>query len=85
MPRPVERLAATIRRIRAGGPFADPADGAEFPNAAFALPVRAAGYYHEYLVPLPGGVAGADLMVVGARGEMYWTTDGALRFVRVVP
>ncbi len=81
---PPEALA-TIRRIRAGGPSTDPADGAEFLNAAGVLPVRATGYYHAYGVPIPSGEVGADLIVAGAHGEMYWTTDGSTSFMRVVP
>ena len=81
---PPEALA-TIRRIRAGGSFTDAADVVEYVNAAGALPAQAAGYYHAYRVPVPAADAGSDVMVAGARGEMYWTTDGGLTFARVVP
>ncbi len=81
---PPEALA-TIRRIRAGGSFTHAADVVEYANAAGALPAQAAGYYHAYRVPVPAAEAGSDVIVAGARGEMYWTTDGGLTFVRVVP
>ena len=75
----------TIRVVRAGGPFRYERDGAVFGNFERLLPRRARGYYREYTVETPGlKHRGARRIVVGARGELYYTDDHYRTFKKVV-
>jgi len=75
----------TIRALRAGGPFRYERDGAVFGNFERLLPRRARGYYREYTVETPGlKHRGARRIVVGARGELYYTDDHYRTFKKVV-
>ena len=68
--------ASTVARIEAGGPLPNAQDGAVFENRERLLPMRQAGYYHEYTVTTPGATdRGARRIVTGRDGEMYWTAD----------
>ena len=81
------QVAATYRLVRAGGPFPYPAhDGAVFGDLERSLPVEPANYYREYTVPTPGAAdRGARRLIVGARGEVYYTPDHYRSFVVVDP
>jgi ribonuclease T1 len=55
-----------------------------FHNAEHQLPEAPDGYYREYTVPTPGSsTRGARRIIVGARGEYYYTGDHYASFVRV--
>ena len=74
----------TIQRIRAGGPFPYERDGAVFLNFERLLPRHDRDYYREYTVATPGlKHRGARRIVVGRRGELYYTADHYRSFKRV--
>ncbi|HWI36214.1 MAG TPA: ribonuclease domain-containing protein [Burkholderiales bacterium] len=76
---------ATLALIQKGGPFPHARDGVVFSNREGQLPKRRRGYYHEYTVPTPGARdRGARRIVVGERGEIYYTNDHYRSFRRVV-
>jgi guanyl-specific ribonuclease Sa len=60
-------------------------DGIEFENRKNPLPVREKGYYKEYTVPPPAGVAnrGVERLVVGKNGEVYYSPDHYENFVKI--
>ncbi len=69
-------VAKTLSRIEAGQslPFAD--DGITFENREHRLPARPRGYYHEFVHPTPHLPSpGPQRIVVGERGEVYYTPD----------
>jgi ribonuclease T1 len=75
---------ATIRLIRAGGPFPYDRDGAIFGNFERQLPARERGYYREYTVRTPGiKHRGARRIVAGRGGELFYTDDHYRSFSRV--
>ena len=75
---------ATIRRIRQGGPFPYTKDGTVFRNRERLLPQAANGYYREYTVTTPGRRdRGAQRIITGQQGEIYYTGDHYASFVRV--
>ena len=75
---------ATIRLIRAGGPFPYDRDGAIFGNFERQLPARERGYYREYTVRTPGVKhRGARRIVAGGGGELFYTDDHYRSFRRV--
>jgi ribonuclease T1 len=75
---------ATIRLIRAGGPFPYERDGAIFGNFERQLPPRERGYYREYTVRSPGlKHRGARRIVAGRDGELFYTDDHYRSFRRV--
>ena len=75
---------ATIRLIRAGGPFPYDRDGAIFANFERQLPARERGYYREYTVRTPGvSHRGARRIVAGRGGELFYTDDHYRSFSRV--
>jgi ribonuclease T1 len=81
LPEEAQRVLSTVR---AGGPFDYREDGATFGNREVLLPVRAYGYYREYTVPTPGETdRGPRRLVVGQRGDVYWTTDHYASFQQV--
>jgi ribonuclease T1 len=66
----------TLALIDKGGPFPYDRDGITFSNAERLLPQQARGYYREYTVPTPGSRdRGARRLVVGSRGDVYYTDD----------
>jgi guanyl-specific ribonuclease Sa len=71
------QVAATLRLIKAGGPFPYPRnDGVVFHNAEKLLPAEPDGYYREYTVPTPGSSDRGTRRIVTARdGTYYWTAD----------
>ncbi|MGZ8263001.1 MAG: ribonuclease domain-containing protein [Burkholderiales bacterium] len=76
---------ATLALVRSRGPFPYARDGVVFGNYERRLPARERGYYREYTVPTPGlSHRGARRIVVGRRGELYYTDDHYRTFRRVV-
>ncbi|WP_333842307.1 ribonuclease domain-containing protein [Pelomicrobium sp.] len=74
----------TLALIRQGGPFPYAKDGTEFRNREGRLPPKPPGYYREYTVPTPGARdRGARRIVMGARGEAYYTEDHYRSFMRI--
>ena len=66
----------TIVLIRKGGPFPYQKDGSVFGNRERLLPRRERGYYREYTVRTPGSRdRGAQRIVAGKSGELYYTDD----------
>jgi ribonuclease T1 len=76
----------TIKNIKNGGPFQFPNhDGTTFSNREEMLPSKPLGYYKEYTVPTPGiHSRGAQRIVTGQSGEMYYTPDHYNTFERVI-
>jgi ribonuclease T1 len=81
LPREVRMTLAVIRK---GGPFPHAKDGAVFGNREGLLPKEKRGYYREYTVKAPGErTRGARRIVVGKRGELYYTDDHYNTFRRI--
>lgn len=79
---------ATLRLIRAGGPFPYARDGVVFGNYERRLPDRPRGYYHEYTVPTPGVASrGARRLVAGGQppDEFWYSDDHYESFHRLEP
>lgn len=77
-------LGDTLTRIANGESYPHRNDGTEFQNREGLLPEEAPGYYKEYVVPTPGNPgAGAQRVVMGQNGEVYYTPDHYKSFVRV--
>jgi ribonuclease T1 len=75
----------TLALIDRGGPFPYRQDNTVFTNVERILPVRAAGYYHEYTVVTPGSAdRGTRRLVVGGRGDIFYTGDHYATFRQVV-
>ncbi|BAU55619.1 DUF6443 domain-containing protein [Mucilaginibacter gotjawali] len=81
----VNDLGPTINRIETGGSFPHRNDASIFMNRDGLLPAKPLGYYTEYVHPTPGLLnrPGAMRFVVGQNGEMYFTADHYLTFIRV--
>jgi guanyl-specific ribonuclease Sa len=81
---PAETLEV-LDAIEAGGPHPYRQDGSTFFNREGLLPLEADGYYREYTVETPGSPdRGARRLVVGGRGEVFYTDDHYGSFVEVV-
>jgi ribonuclease T1 len=77
-------LRPELARIERGERDAHPNDGAVFQNREGRLPRQERGYYREYVVRTPGiGHAGPQRLIVGARGEIYYTPDHYRSFRRI--
>ncbi|MGC3581575.1 DUF637 domain-containing protein, partial [Pseudomonas aeruginosa] len=77
-------LGPTLDRIKSGGSYPHKNDGSIFQNRAGDLPVKPAGYYTEYVHPTPGVTGpGAQRIVVGKGGEMYYTADHYKTFIPI--
>ena len=76
----------TIKNIKNGGPFPFPNhDGTTFSDREEMLPSKPLSYYKEYTVPTPGiHSRGAQRIVTGESGEMYYTPDHYNTFERVI-
>ena len=71
--------------IDRGGPHPYRQDGSTFFNREGLLPFEDEGYYAEYTVETPRSPdRGARRLVVGARGEVFYTADHYASFVEVV-
>jgi ribonuclease T1 len=78
------QVRSTLVLVERGGPFPYEQDGAVFENREGLLPGRPSGYYHEYTVPTPGSPdRGARRLVVGGKGEDYYTSDHYNSFRRI--
>ena len=74
----------TIALLRKGGPYPYERDGTVFGNFEKLLPIRERGYYREYTVPTPGVKSrGAQHIVAGKGGELYYTDDHYKSFRRI--
>ena len=83
-------LWMTLERIVAGEKFPHRNDGSVFKNRPLPgekvpeLPVKPEGYYREFVHPTAGvGGPGAQRVVIGRGGEIYYTPDHYKTFVEV--
>lgn len=71
--------------IESGGPYPYRQDGSTFFNREGRLPLEEERYYREFTVETPGSLdRGARRLVVGERGEVFYTDDHYDSFVEVV-
>ena len=76
----------TLALVKSGGPYPYPQDGMAFSNREGLLPREPSGYYREYTVVTPGSAdRGARRIIVGQRGEDYYTDDHYTSFREVLP
>lgn len=79
-------LQPRLNRIKAGGKLPHRNDGAVFKNREGLLPNKPPGYYREYVHPTPGiSGPGAQRVVAGQGGEVYYTPDHYNTFIPVMP
>lgn len=77
-------LRPTLERIELGRRLRFPNDGSVFQNRERRLPRQPAGYYREYVHPTPNDDGpGAQRLVVGREGEVYYTPDHYRTFRRI--
>lgn len=77
-------LKPTIDRIAAGIKNQHQNDGSVFRNLSHKLPRKSRNYYREYVVPTKGiHGPGPQRLIIGERGEMYYTSDHYETFVTV--
>lgn len=77
-------LRPELARIERGERDPHRNDGAVFQNREGRLPKQQRGYYREYVVRTPGiGHAGPQRLIIGARGEIYYTPDHYRSFRRI--
>jgi filamentous hemagglutinin len=77
-------LRPELARIERGERDPHRNDGAVFQNREGRLPQQQRGYYREYVVRTPGiGHAGPQRLIIGARGEIYYTPDHYRSFRRI--
>jgi ribonuclease T1 len=75
----------TVALIDQGGPFPYRQDGTVFNNAEGRLPARPTGYYREYTVTTPGSSdRGTRRLILGQRGDLYYTADHYATFRQVL-
>ena len=75
-------LRPTLDRINRGERFPHRNDGSIFGNREGRLPQRPYGYYREYVHPTPGVEGpGAQRLVIGQEGEIYYTPDHYRTFI----
>jgi guanyl-specific ribonuclease Sa len=77
-------VGPTLDRIQRGEQLNFSHDGSTFQNRERRLPQQAAGYYKEYVHPtqeLSG--PGPQRIVIGRRGEIYYTPDHYRSFQRL--
>jgi ribonuclease T1 len=75
----------TLALVDRGGPYPYGQDNTIFSNLERALPERPKGYYREYTVVSPGSSSrGTRRLVVGARGDIYYTADHYATFRQVL-
>lgn len=77
-----KRIREVIKRIRSQVKNPYKKDGAPFKNQGPGhLPERPDGYYTEYTVPGADGQRGLERLVVGGKGEMYFSPDHYYTFI----
>ena len=82
----VKDLGPTLDRIRNGVRFPHRNDGSIFQNREGLLPTKPAGYWKEYVHPTPGGRGpGAQRIVIGQNGEMFFTPNHYRIFIPLNP
>ena len=78
------QAAETLALIEGGGPYPYDQDDGVFGNREGILPDLYDGYYREYTVETPGSDdRGARRFIVGADGEVYYTSDHYDSFAEV--
>lgn len=79
-------ISATLQRIRAGRHLHFHHDGIVFQNREHRLPEKPRGYYHEYVQPTSGDSGpGAQRIIIGNGGEIYYTPDHYRTFQNISP
>jgi ribonuclease T1 len=69
-------IARVLTAVRTGAPLPYSQDGEVFENREGLLPAKPRGYYHAYTVPTPGSAdRGARRLIVGADGDVWYTSD----------
>ncbi len=77
-------LAPTLKRIESGRRLRFSHDGIVFENRERRLPAKPSGYYHEFVQPTPGDNGpGAQRVILGAGGEVFYTFDHYRTFRRI--
>ncbi len=77
-------LEPALARIESGKRDEHRNDGGVFRNRERLLPARPDGYYREYVVRTPGiAHAGPQRLVLGDRGEIFYTPDHYASFTRI--
>jgi len=77
-------LSRTLDRIDRGIRLRFSHDGIVFENREKRLPIEARGYYHEFIHPTPDDNGpGGQRVVMGRKGEVYYTPDHYRTFRRV--
>ena len=77
-------ILATLTEIDSHGSFPYREDGAVFLDREGLLPAEPRGFYHEYTVSTPGVPGrGTRRLILGARGELYFTDDHYHSFYRL--
>jgi hypothetical protein len=77
-------LTETLDRIERGERLRFSHDGITFENREKRLPNAPSGYYHEFIHPTEGESGpGGQRIVVGRKGEVYYTPDHYRTFRRV--
>lgn len=77
-----KRIREVIKRIRSQVKNPYKKDGTPFKNQGPGhLPERPDGYYTEYTVPGADGQRGLERLIVGGKGEMYFSPDHYYTFI----
>jgi len=77
-------LTPTLERIDRGIRLRFSHDGSVFENREKRLPIEARGYYHEFVHATPDDNGpGGQRLVIGRKGEVYYTPDHYRTFRRV--
>jgi filamentous hemagglutinin len=77
-------LAPTLERIQRGVRLRFSHDGIVFENRERRLPAKPSGYYHEFVQPTRGESGpGAQRVVLGREGEVYYSFDHYRSFRRI--
>jgi ribonuclease T1 len=81
---PAEGRAA-LKLIQRGGPYPYRQDDQVFANRERLLPGHRHGYWREYTIRTPGeDDRGPRRLVVGSKGEVFYTADHYASFRRVI-
>lgn len=76
-------IQSTVDRISQGGSFPHRNDWSIFRNDQNLLPTKSEGYYTEYVHPTNGEL-GAERIVMGQEGEIYYTPDHYDSFTEII-
>ena len=81
-----EEIEQTLDDVEDGRPYAYEEDGEVFRNDEMLLPAHRRGYYHEFTVETSGEHdRGERRLVIGERGELFYTEDHYESFVPIEP